>query len=294
MKEAKLLEGTHIAEKTLRKIEQEIKALSAPTIERTDYSPPTIVAISVGNNKASEVYLNSQKKIADKVGIRHIIKILKENIEEDTFIQEIEVLNNDNSVHGIIVTVPLPHHIKIGKVLNAINPEKDVEGVHPYNLGQLVLKRSIFVPCTAQAVMELVESTGVNLYGAEVVIVGAGKVVGRPLSLLFMEKMATTTICNIATFERNLLEDHVKKAEILIVAAGKAGVIPGEWVREGSIVIDVGINRVNDRIVGDVDFKGARMRAAYITPVPGGVGPLTVAILMRNVLTAYKIQKGSQ
>ena len=175
--------------------------------------------------------------------------------------------------------------------MNAITPEKDIEGVHPYNLGQLVLKKNIFVPCTAQAVMELVESTGMNLYGAEVVIVGSGKVVGRPLSLIFMERMATTTICNIATSERNLLEDHVKKAEVLIVAVGRPGVIPGEWIRGGSIVIDVGINRVNDKIVGDVDFEGARMKASYITPVPGGVGPLTVAILMRNVLTAYKIQR---
>ena len=174
--------------------------------------------------------------------------------------------------------------------MNAITPEKDIEGVHPYNLGQLVLKKNIFVPCTAQAVMELVESTAMNLYGAEVVIVGAGKVVGRPLSLLFLEKMATTTICNIATSERNLLEGHVRKAEILVVAVGMAGVIPGEWIRGGSIVIDVG-NRVNDKIVGDVDFEGARMKASYITPVPGGVGPLTVAILMRNVLTAYKIQR---
>ncbi len=291
MKEAILLEGKKIAEKLLTEIEAEVKQLMAPSIEGTDYLRPTIVAVSVGNNKASEVYLKSQKKIADKVGINHIIKNLNENISEEELIKIIKVLNKDTSVHGIIVPIPLPKHIKISNVLDSISKEKDVEGVHPYNLGRLVLKKNIFVPCTAQAVMELIDSSGINLYGAEVVIVGAGKVVGRPLSLLLMEKMATTTICNIATFEKKHLLEHVGRAEVLIVAVGKAGVIKGDWIKEGSIVIDVGINRVGDKIVGDVEFEVARKRASYITQVPGGVGPMTVAILMKNVLTAFKRQK---
>ena len=288
MTEAKLLEGKKIAEELLKVTEREIKREAG----KRDVPAPTVVAVSFGNSKASEVYLNSQRRIAEKVGIKHITKSLSETMPEDRVIKEIDLLNKDSSVHGIIVQMPLPQHVKIGRVLDVINPQKDIEGVHPYNLGCLVLKKNIFLPPTAQAVMELIDSTGVDLYGREVVIVGAGKVVGRPLSLLLMEKMATTTICNIATSDRHRLEEHVRRAEVLVVAVGKPGVIPGEWISKGSIIIDVGINRVGEKIVGDVDFEGARKEAAYITPVPGGVGPLTVAILMRNVLRAYKLQRG--
>ncbi|MBU1864171.1 MAG: bifunctional 5,10-methylenetetrahydrofolate dehydrogenase/5,10-methenyltetrahydrofolate cyclohydrolase [Candidatus Omnitrophica bacterium] len=292
MADAKLLEGRKLAEKLLQAIEKEIKRLTASSAEKRDDTAPTMVALSVGNNQASEVYLKSQKKIAEKVGIRHLTKSFKETMKEDALIQEIEQLNNDPSIHGIIVQMPLPQQIRIGRILDVISPEKDIEGVHPYNLGRLVLKKNIFVPCTAHAVMELIDATGADLYGAEVVIVGAGKVVGRPLALLLMERMATTTVCNIGTSEKKRLETHVRGADVLIVAAGKANLIPGEWIKEGSIVVDVGINHCGGKVVGDVDFEGARKKAAYITPVPGGVGPLTVTILMRNVLTAYQLLKG--
>jgi methylenetetrahydrofolate dehydrogenase (NADP+)/methenyltetrahydrofolate cyclohydrolase len=168
--------------------------------------------------------------------------------------------------------------------MNAIAPEKDAEGMHPENLGKVLLGSFSVAPCTAQAALTLIESTAINLYGKEAVIVGHSEIVGKPLSMLLLNKFATTMVCHIATGERGVLPEHVKRAEILVVAVGKAGLIKGEWIKEGAIVIDVGINRVGEKIVGDVEFEKAFERAAFITPVPGGVGPLTVTMLMRNVV----------
>ena len=289
---AKLLDGKKIAAKLQDNICDDVLA-SVRRVTTPQHIPsPKIVAVSVGKNKVSEIYLNSQKNVAEKIGITHEAKIFEDTIQEEVLIKHIRTLNDDDSVNGILIQMPLPEHIKMRKIFDVIDPEKDIEGVHPYNLGRLVLKRNIFIPCTAQAAIELIDSTGADLYGAEAVVIGSGKVVGRPLSLLLMERMATTTVCHIGTFDKKHLAEHVRRAEILIVAVGKAHLIPGDWIREGSIVIDIGINRIGDRIVGDVDFEAAKKCAAYITPVPGGVGPLTVTILMRNVLTAFKRQKG--
>ena len=186
--------------------------------------------------------------------------------------------------------MPLPAQIDYKKISQFIAPEKDIEGMHPANIGKIVFGKAKVLPCTAAAVMELLNSCCPDIYGKEVVVVGHSEIVGKPLALLLLEKFATVTVCHIGTSKAGKLEEHVKKAEILIVAVGKAGLIKGDWVKEGAIVIDVGINRVGDKIVGDVEFDGASQRACCITPVPGGVGPLTVTMLMRNLVEAAKIQ----
>jgi len=243
----------------------------------------------VGENAASAVYIKSQKKNAENLGIEYELKTLDAGITERDLLEEIKKLNQDKTVSGIIVQLPLPKGIDHKSVMSAIAPEKDAEGMHPENLGRVLLGSAKLAPCTAQAAMELIESTGVNLHGKEAVVVGHSEIVGKPLSMLLLNKFVTTCVCHIATGERGVLPEHVKRAEILVVAVGKAGLIRGDWVKEGAIVIDVGINRVGDKLVGDVEFEKARERAAFITPVPGGVGPLTVTMLMKNVVESFKM-----
>jgi len=197
-------------------------------------------------------------------------------------------LNADAAVTAIILQLPVPKAIDAKKLSGMIAPLKDAEGMHPENLGRILLGNYRIGPCTAMAVMELLESTGEKLYGKEAVIVGHSEIVGKPLALMLLNKFATTTVCHIATGERGVLPEHVKRAEILVVAVGKAGIVKGDWVKDGAIVIDVGINRVGDKIVGDIEFEGASARASHITPVPGGVGPITTTILMRNVAELFK------
>jgi methylenetetrahydrofolate dehydrogenase (NADP+)/methenyltetrahydrofolate cyclohydrolase len=279
---AKLLEGKPIALKIQEEIRQKVHALGFT---------PVLSSIMVGENPAAETYVESQKKIAGNLGIDYQFHKLKAGISENELIAFIEKLNSDKSVNGIIILMPLPKGIDYKKIRDCISSDKDIEGVSPLNLGMIMLGKAKIVPCAAGGVMELLNSTGINLYGQEVVVVGWGEVVGKPLAVLLSEKLATVSICNIATNELGNLEGHVRRATVLIVAVGQAGIIKGEWVKEGAIVIDVGINRVNDKIVGDVEFEKAQKRAGYITPVPGGVGPLTVAILMRNLLVAAKTQQ---
>ncbi|MCK4249007.1 MAG: bifunctional 5,10-methylenetetrahydrofolate dehydrogenase/5,10-methenyltetrahydrofolate cyclohydrolase, partial [Candidatus Omnitrophica bacterium] len=169
-----------------------------------------------------------------------------------------------------------------------ISPDKDAEGMHPENLGKVVLASGALAPCTPQAVMELIKASGIDLYGKEAVVVGHSEIVGKPVSLLLLEKLATTTVCHIGTGERGNLPDHVKRAEVLVVAVGVPGLVKGDWIKQGAVVIDVGINRVDGKIVGDVEFEAASQKAAFITPVPGGVGPLTVTMLLRNVIQSFK------
>ncbi|HPP66817.1 MAG TPA: bifunctional 5,10-methylenetetrahydrofolate dehydrogenase/5,10-methenyltetrahydrofolate cyclohydrolase, partial [bacterium] len=204
-------------------------------------------------------------------------------------IRFIEQLNKDNSITGIILQLPLPTGMDVRKIQSKIAPNKDVEGVNPVNLGWILYGRPLLAPCTALAVKELIDSTGVDLYGKEVVMVGHSDIVGKPVALLLVDKFATVSICHIGTSDRGMLDHHVKEAEILIVAVGKAGLIKGEWIREGAIVIDVGINAVGDKIVGDVEFETAKERAGWITPVPGGVGPVTTAMLLKNTVTAARL-----
>jgi len=279
---AKLLEGKPLADKIKEDIKQQVNALK---------KKPVLASIQVGDNAGAESYAKSQKKTAEGLGIEYQFHKLSQDITEAAIIEFIQKLNSDKSINGIIIQMPLPAQIDYKKISQFILSDKDVEGMHPANIGKIVFGKAKILPCTPAAVMELLNSIGVNLYGKEIVIVGHSEIVGKPLSLLLLDKFATVTVCHIGTSKAGKLEEHVRGAEVLIVAVGKAGLIKGEWVKEGAIVIDVGINRVADKIVGDVEFEGAEKRAAYITPVPGGVGPLTVAMLMRNVVEAAKLQQ---
>lgn len=279
---AKLLEGKPIAQKIKEEIKQQVAALK---------SKPVLASIMVGENTAAASYVKSQAKTAEALGIEYQLHKLSEDTQETRLIDFIRGLNANKSVHGIIIQMPLPRQIDYKEISQFILPEKDVEGMHPENIGKILFGKARILPCTPAAVMELLKSTDVDLYGKEVVVVGHSEIVGKPLALLLLEKFATVTVCHIGTSKAGKLEEHIKKAEVLIVAVGRAGLIKGEWVKDGAVVIDVGINRVGDKIVGDVEFEAAEKRAAYITPVPGGVGPLTVTMLMRNLIEAAKLQQ---
>lgn len=279
---AQLLEGKIIAAEIKEKLKQEIALLG---------KKPVLASIIVGENAGAESYCKSQAKTAEGLGIEYRLERLSADTTQSGLVDFIKKLNSDSSVNGIIIQMPLPKQIDYKSISSFVTPDKDIEGMHPQNLGKVLMGKARIAPCTASAALALIEATGVNLYGKEVVIVGHSEIVGKPLSLLLLEKFATTTVCHIGTSEAGKLVDHVKNAEILVVAVGKAGLIKGEWIKNGAIVIDVGINRVGEKIVGDVEFDEAAKRAAYITPVPGGVGPLTVTMLMRNLVEAAKIQQ---
>jgi len=279
---AKLLEGKPLAEKIKEEIKQQVLTLS---------KRPVLASIMVGDNAGAESYVKSQKKTAEGLGIEYQFHKLGAETTEKSLIEFIQKLNSDNSVNGVIIQMPLPAQIDYRKISQFIAPEKDIEGMHPANIGKILFGKAKILPCTPAAVMELLNATGVNLYGKEVVVVGHSEIVGKPLALLLLDKFATVTVCHIGTSQAGKLEEHVRRAEVLIVAVGKAGLIKGDWIKEGAIVIDVGINRVGDKIVGDVEFEQAEKRAAWITPVPGGVGPLTVTMLMRNLVEAAKLQQ---
>jgi len=280
---AVLLEGKIIAEGLKTAIKSEVDALKAK-----HGSTPKLVALQLGENASSAVYVKAQKKSAETVGIEYELKVVPDSISQAEAEVLIKNLNKDKDVTAIILQLPVPKGIDAKKLVNLIAPEKDAEGMHPENLGKILSGQYKIGPCTAMAVMELLESTKVNLYGKEAVIVGHSEIVGKPLALMLLNKFATTTVCHIGTGERGLLPDHVKNAEILVVAVGKAGIVKGDWVKEGAIVVDVGINKVGEKIVGDVEFEGASKKASYITPVPGGVGPITTTILMRNTVELFK------
>lgn len=279
---AKLLEGKPLAEKIKEAIKLEVGSLK---------NKPVLASIMVGENAGAAAYVKSQSKAAENLGIEYRLQNLPQDTTEAALIEFVRKLNSDNSVNGIIIQMPLPATIDYKRISQFISPDKDIEGMHPANIGKILFGKARLIPCTAASAMELLNSTGIDLYGKEVVIVGHSEIVGKPLALLLLDKFATVTVCHIGTSKAGKLEEHVKKAEILIVAVGRAGLIKGDWIKEGAVVIDVGINRVNDKIVGDVEFEAAQKRAAFITPVPGGVGPLTVTMLMRNLVEAARSQQ---
>jgi methylenetetrahydrofolate dehydrogenase (NADP+)/methenyltetrahydrofolate cyclohydrolase len=280
---AALLEGKPIAEKIKSALKNEIAALKTKA-----GCSPMLVAIQIGDNASSAVYVKNQKKVAEELGIEYELTTLPADASQADVEKLIAEFNEDDAVTAIILQLPVPKAIDPKKVIGMIAPSKDAEGMNPWNLGKILCGNYKIGPCTAMAVMELLESTGVKLYGKEACVIGHSEIVGKPLALMLLKKFATTTVCHIATGERGVLADHVERAEILIVAVGKPGLIKGEWIKDGAIVVDVGINRVGDKIVGDVEFDAAAIRASLITPVPGGVGPLTTVILMRNVVELFK------
>lgn len=247
---------------------------------------PGLAVILVGLDPASQVYVSNKRKSCEQVGFVSRSYDLPETTGEQELLDLIDTLNIDNEIDGILVQLPLPEGIDAQLVLERIVPHKDVDGFHPYNIGRLAQRNPALRPCTPKGIMTLIESTGVKTHGLDATIVGASNIVGRPMTLELLLAGCTTTTCHRFTKD---LEQKVRNADLVVVAVGKPGFIPGEWIKPGAIVIDVGINRLEDgRLVGDVDFDIAKERAGFITPVPGGVGPMTVAKLIENTLIAAK------
>jgi len=245
---------------------------------------PELAVILVGQDPASEVYVRNKRKACEETGITSVAHDLPADTTQDALLELINALNADASVDGILVQLPLPEHINAETVIERIHPDKDVDGFHPYNIGRLALRMPTLRPCTPRGVITLLESTGEPLRGRDAVIVGASNIVGRPMGLELLLAGCTVTTCH--RFTRDLAA-KVRQAEILIVAVGKPGIVKGEWIKPGATVIDVGINRTEDgKLIGDIEFDTACERAGWITPVPGGVGPMTVATLLQNTLEA--------
>ena len=283
---AHILDGTALAKKLKDDLKKEVARL------KQDFGGvPHLVNVMVGNDAGSCAYANSQKKVAEYIGIKYELKILSQDTTQAKLISVIKELDADSAVHGIMIHKPIPEQIDYRAVANYVAPSKDLEGINVTNIGKMMLGQTRIIPCTPAAVMELIRSTGVKLRGKEAVVVGHSEIVGKPLSLLLLAQDATVTVCHLATTQAGRLVEHVGCADVLIVAVGKPALIKGDWIKEGAIVIDVGINKVGSEIVGDVEFEKASRRASFITPVPGGVGPVTVVMLMRNGIEAFKIQQ---
>ncbi|MDY4280410.1 MAG: bifunctional methylenetetrahydrofolate dehydrogenase/methenyltetrahydrofolate cyclohydrolase FolD [[Pasteurella] mairii] len=277
---AQVISGTELSKKIKQEVAQKIQQYVAQ-----GYRPAGLAVILVGADPASQVYVQSKRKSCEEIGFYSQSYDLPESTSQQELLELIDKLNQDNAIDGILVQLPLPAHIDSTLVIEAIAPEKDVDGFHPYNVGRLCQRIPTLRACTPYGVMKLLETTGVDLYGQHAVIVGASNIVGRPMALELLLAGCTVTVTHRFTKD---LQHHVRQADILVVAVGKPALIPGEWVKEGAIVIDVGINRVDGKLKGDVEYDVASQKAAFITPVPGGVGPMTVAMLMHNTLTSYQ------
>lgn len=283
---AKIIDGRQIAAQMREELKQRIAVLRQRGIQ------PGLAVILAGDDPASQSYVKSKAKACAEIGIYSVDNRLPAEISEEELLSRIEQFNRNERVHGILVQLPLPEHIDEMRVLMAISPEKDVDGFHPVNVGKMVIGQRCFLPCTPHGIVQMLVRSGVQLEGAEVVIVGRSNIVGKPLANLLIQKSrlgnATVTVCHTKT--RNLAE-HVQRADIVIAAAGRPRTITAEMVREGAVVIDVGVNRVEDpaakngyRLVGDVDFESVQQKASMITPVPGGVGPMTITMLLYNTV----------
>ncbi|MEP4891453.1 MAG: bifunctional methylenetetrahydrofolate dehydrogenase/methenyltetrahydrofolate cyclohydrolase FolD [Aliiglaciecola sp.] len=277
---AQLINGKSIAKQVRENVASQVEAITA-----AGKRPPGLAVIKVGHDPASGVYVANKRKACDEVGFVDKAHDLPANITQQQLLELVDTLNQDAEVDGILVQLPLPAGLNAEEVLERIRPDKDVDGFHPYNIGRLVQRMPALRPCTPKGIMTLIESTKRPAKGLDAVIVGASNIVGRPMSLELLLAGCTVTTCHKFTQD---LKSHVQRADILVVAVGKAEFIPGDWIKPGAIVIDVGINRQADgTLVGDVEFDVAKERAGWITPVPGGVGPMTVASLIENTLEAY-------
>ena len=251
-----------------------------------------LAVVIVGNNPASRVYVNNKKKACEAVGFNSYEYALDENTTQEQLLDLINVLNRDDKVNGILVQLPLPSHINEKTVIEAISPAKDVDAFHAVNVGKIMIGEYAFLPCTPAGVMRLIESTGTDITGKNCVVIGRSNIVGKPMAMLLLHQNGTVTICHSKT--KNLKEICLN-ADILVAAVGKANFVTGDMIKEGAVVIDVGMNRLeNSQLCGDVEFESAEKKASYITPVPGGVGPMTIAMLMKNTLTAAIQQAGKK
>ncbi|MDY6972402.1 MAG: bifunctional methylenetetrahydrofolate dehydrogenase/methenyltetrahydrofolate cyclohydrolase FolD [Thermodesulfobacteriota bacterium] len=298
---AKLVKGTEIREMILEEIEQDVKK-----IKEKHGKVPGLVTILVGEDPASISYVTGKIKTAKKLGFNEVQDNQSVDISEEDLLALVDRYNKDDSINGILVQLPLPKHIDEKKILNAIDPDKDVDGFHPVNVGRLMIGGSEvkFPPCTPAGIQEMIVRAGVETSGAEVVVVGRSNIVGKPIANMMLQKAegANSTVTVIHTRTKDMAA-HCKRADILIVAAGVPGLVKPEWIKPGACVIDVGVNRVGEKISektgkkvailkGDVDFDAAKEIAGYITPVPGGVGPMTITMLMKNTLNSLKFNLG--
>ena len=276
---AQIIDGKHIAAELRKSLKQRVDKRLANGLRK-----PGLAVILVGNDPASEVYVRNKRKGCDEVGINSTAYDLDSNTTQEKLLSIIDELNEDESVDGILVQFPVPDHINTETVIERIRPDKDVDGFHPYNVGRLVTRKPVLRSCTPRGVMTLLESTGEPIRGQDAIIVGASNHVGRPMAMELLLAGSTVTVCHRFTKD---LHTKVAQADIVVVAVGKPGIVKGEWIKPGALVIDVGINRTDDgKLVGDLDFQAAQEKAAWITPVPGGVGPMTVATLLQNTIDA--------
>jgi methylenetetrahydrofolate dehydrogenase (NADP+)/methenyltetrahydrofolate cyclohydrolase len=282
---AKILDGKSLAKAIMEAVRYEVFSLRNNTGRM-----PKMVNILIGSDHGTCAYSKAQKKVAEDVGIQYELIELDEDISQEELIEKVRSLDADLDVNGIMIHKPVPRHIDYKEVANCVATFKDLEGINVENIGKMIIGDTKIIPCTPAAVMAHLKSSGIDIRGKEAVIIGHSTIVGKPLSMMLLQELATVTVCHIGTSNAGRLHEHVSRAEILIVAVGKAGLIKGEWIKEGAVVIDVGINSVDGKIVGDVDFESAKKKASYITPVPGGVGPVTVVMLMQNCVEAFKIQ----
>lgn len=278
---AKIIDGKAIAKEVREGLRVEIDEL-----KNKHNQSPGLAVVLVGDDPASSVYVNFKKKACAEVGITSFEHRLDAATDEAKLISLIEELNADPAVNGILVQLPLPDGFSEERVLETITPDKDVDGFHPYNVGRLVTGNPIFEPCTPLGIMTLLESTGVSLEGKEAVVLGRSNIVGKPMAFMLLKKNATVTICHSRTHD---LPGRVRAADVVIAAVGIPDMVKGDWIKEGAVVIDVGINRTEDgKLTGDVDYEEALERAGHITPVPGGVGPMTIATLLANTVSGFK------
>lgn len=277
---ARLIDGKMLAESVRQNVANSVQNLKQQGIV------PGLAVVLVGADPASQVYVRNKAAACEKVGMYSEVIELSVSTTQTQLLDTINKLNTSTKIHGILVQLPLPDHLNEAEVIAAINPEKDVDGFHPYNVGLLMTGSPKFKPCTPYGIMKMLETCKVDLWGAEVVIVGASNIVGKPMAMLTLAKGATVTLCNSKTRD---LAAQTKRADVLIVATGKPGIVNGPMIKEGAVVIDVGINRdSNNKLCGDVDFESAKEVASAITPVPGGVGPMTIAMLLVNTVEAAK------
>lgn len=293
---AAILSGKEISQKILEELKSEVSALKDQGIN------PGLAVIRVGDDPASVAYVNGKKRDAEKIGIKSYEYILPESTSQNELCDIIDKLNGDDNVHGILVQLPLPSHIDEQEIIQRISPDKDVDGFHPVNVGKMVIGQDAFLPCTPFGIVKMLEYAGIETRGKHTVVIGRSNIVGKPIANLMLQKRnpgnSTVTVCHTATSN---MSDYTLQADILIVAAGRPAVVKADMVKPGAVVIDVGINRVEDassprgyRLVGDVDFDSVAEKASWITPVPGGVGLMTRAMLMYNTVKAVKNSKRSE
>jgi methylenetetrahydrofolate dehydrogenase (NADP+)/methenyltetrahydrofolate cyclohydrolase len=282
-----ILDGRALSQKIEQKVTDEVKILK----EKCGCTPGLAV-ILVGHDPASEAYVNMKKKACDRVGFYSITHDMPQNISQEAIEKTIEMLNNDTNVDGILIQLPLPQHIDTTKLLELVSPRKDVDGFHPYNVGRLTTGLDGFVPCTPLGVMKLLEEYNIDLKGKNCVVVGASSIVGKPMAALLLNAKATVEICHINTDD---LKKHTLNADVVLVGVGVINLITQDMVKDDVIIVDIGVNRTKEgKLVGDVDFANVSKKSSYITPSPGGVGPMTIAMLLSNTLKAAKLNAPEQ